>query len=275
MHREELATVRAGRSGREVVVAHQLELIRAAARQPCRLLEVGCGKGDVAAALANAGYRVTAIDPELPDDVMKVRNVRFERVGIEEFGDDEPYDAIAFTASLHHVHDLAAVLDRAAALLGPRGTAIFDEFDVNAPDEATALWFFELQELLAVASLYDPARIEGKTSQSPLVRWLAAHAARGTVDARSALSGEIGGSPHEIHGAAQMVAAIKERFAIQRVDGGPYLYRYIARGIRGPRAPWIAEAVRDAEKRRIALRLMPAVGLTIVARPKTFGEKAI
>jgi hypothetical protein len=62
-----------------------------------------------------------------------------------------------------------------------------------------------------------------------------------------------------------MVAAIRERFAGVTVTGGPYLYRYIAAGLRGPRAPWIAEAIRDAEKRRIGSGSIRAVGLQITA----------
>ncbi|HET6662170.1 MAG TPA: methyltransferase domain-containing protein [Rubrobacter sp.] len=46
---------------------------------PARVLEVGCGKGDLAYALVGAGYSVTAIDP-------RAREVPiFRRVGIEEF----------------------------------------------------------------------------------------------------------------------------------------------------------------------------------------------
>ena len=73
---------------------------------------------------------------------------------------------------------------------------------------------------------------------------------------------------HQLHGGASMIAAIKPRFTDVVVDGGPYLYRYTAAGLRGPRASWIAEAIYDAEKRRIGLKLMPAVGLTIVAKAR-------
>jgi 2-polyprenyl-3-methyl-5-hydroxy-6-metoxy-1,4-benzoquinol methylase len=266
MHREELATVRAGRSGKEVVAAHQLDVIRAALPAPCRVLEVGCGRGEVAVALAGAGHRVTAIDPALPDDVMSARNVRFEQVALEDFADAEPYDAIAFTASLHHVEHLGPALDRAAALLVPHGVLVVDDFDLHAPDEAAALWFFELQEILAVAGLYDPARIDGKATQSPVARWLAAHTGHAARD-RSVVSGVIDHG-HHLQTKSAMLAAIHQRFAVVVVNGGPYLYRYIAAGLRGPRASWVAEAIRDAEKRRIDMGIIPAVGLQITARRK-------
>jgi 2-polyprenyl-3-methyl-5-hydroxy-6-metoxy-1,4-benzoquinol methylase len=266
MHREELATARAGRSGREVVVGHQVDLIRTALARPGRVLEVGCGRGDVAVALGSAGYKVTAIDPALPEDVAPARNVRFERIAIEELTDPERYDAVAFTASLHHVEELGPALDRAAALLIPGGVLVVDDFDLRAPDDPTALWFFEIQELLAVAGLYDPARIDGKPSQPPIARWLAAHTHHATAGT-NAVSGTID-RDRQLHDGASMIAAVRARFTDVVVAGGPYLYRYAAGGLRGPRAPWIAEAIHDAEKRRIRMKLMPAVGLTIVAKAR-------
>ena len=73
---------------------------------------------------------------------------------------------------------------------------------------------------------------------------------------------------HQLHDGAAMTAAIRDRFTDVVVTGGAYLYRYLAGGLRGPRASWIAEAVRDAENRRIASGLMPAVGLQITARAR-------
>lgn len=263
MHREELATARAGRSGREIVVAHQADVIGAALPPGCRVLEVGCGRGDVAAALAGAGHQVTAIDPALPADVMAVRNVRFERVAIEDFTDPVKYDAVAFTASLHHIAALGPALDRAAALLATGGVLAIDEFDLQAADDVTAQWYFELQELFAVAGLYDPARIEGKSTQGPAARWIASHTGR-SARTSSHASGVID-KDHHLHGGDAMVTAIRERFDTVVVTGGPYLYRYIAAGLRGPRAAWIGEAMRDAEKRRIDAGMIRAVGLQITA----------
>src|SRR3954447_4743824 len=80
-----------------------------------RLLEVGCGSGRLALALARGGYDVTAIDPRAPE------GERFRRVSLEEFEPDGTFGAVVARRSLHHIADLGGALDRIAALLEPGG----------------------------------------------------------------------------------------------------------------------------------------------------------
>src|SRR5688500_5994698 len=126
MHREELVTARRGRTGLDVVVSHQIDLVSGAVPKGSRVLEVGCGRGELAGALGALGYEVTAIDPELPPDMPAVRGVRYEKVALETLRDAGPFDAVAFTTSLHHVADLGRALDAASALLAPRGVLVID-----------------------------------------------------------------------------------------------------------------------------------------------------
>src|SRR5687768_9945052 len=70
---------------------------------PRRVLEVGCGRGELALALDAAGYEVVAVDPDAPEGPI------FRRTTIEELDEPGPFDAIVAAFSLHHVHDLDAV----------------------------------------------------------------------------------------------------------------------------------------------------------------------
>jgi SAM-dependent methyltransferase len=104
---------------------------------PARVLEVGCGRGDLARAIAALGYKVVAIDPEAPEGAI------FRSVSLEDFDDPGPFDAVVASRSLHHVPDLGGALDKVAALLRPRGVLVLNEHAWDRMDEATARWFLD------------------------------------------------------------------------------------------------------------------------------------
>jgi SAM-dependent methyltransferase len=106
---------------------------------PARVLEVGCGKGEVALALAGRGYDVVAIDPEAPDGSI------FQRTTIEAFADPGLFEAVVASLSLHHVHDLAAALDKLVRLLG--GPLILNEFAWDRREPMTPEWEAEHEGL--------------------------------------------------------------------------------------------------------------------------------
>lgn len=103
-------------------------------RTPSRILEVGCGTGELARALAGRGHDVTAIDPQAPEGPI------FRKVTLEEFAESEPFDAVVASTSLHHIHDLAAALDKIRSLLRPGGVLILNEFGWDRMDDKTAAW---------------------------------------------------------------------------------------------------------------------------------------
>jgi 2-polyprenyl-3-methyl-5-hydroxy-6-metoxy-1,4-benzoquinol methylase len=112
---------------------------------PARVLEVGCGKGALARALARAGHAVTAIDPEAPEGPL------FRRLTLEEFSDPGPFDAVVASRSLHHVESLAAALDRIAALLAPGGVLVVNDFAKERLAGPTAEWYLDRRRALAAA----------------------------------------------------------------------------------------------------------------------------
>jgi SAM-dependent methyltransferase len=104
---------------------------------PGRVLEIGCGPlGGFVPILGSAGYQAVGVDPEAPPGP-SYRRVEFERYQVPG-----RLDAIVACTSLHHVGDLATVLDLMAAALVPGGTVVIVEWARERFDEATARWCF-------------------------------------------------------------------------------------------------------------------------------------
>ena len=104
---------------------------------PGRLLEIGCGDGQLALALDADGYDVTAIDPRAPDGPI------FRRLTLEEFDDEPAFDAVVASLSLHHVENLGVAFDKVASFLRPGGTLVLQEFARERLSGATARWYHE------------------------------------------------------------------------------------------------------------------------------------
>jgi SAM-dependent methyltransferase len=166
---------------------------------PARLLEVGCGKGELTLALAEAGYDVTGIDPDAP------AGPPFRRLLLEDLGpDDGPFDAVVASRSLHHVADLDVALDRIVELLVTRGVLVLDEFAWDRLDLATADWFYGQQRALAAAGRLDEAP---RSLDACCADWHAEHVG--------------------LHGYAAMRSALDARFEERVFAWKPYLYRLL------------------------------------------------
>jgi SAM-dependent methyltransferase len=190
-----------------------------------RVLEVGCGKGQLARALARAGHCVTAIDPRAPEGPI------FRSVGIEEFSDAELFDHIVASLSLHHVKDLGRALDKVVDSLRPGGTLVVVEFAWERIDEATAEWAL--------------GRLPTTPPSGEHSSWLE-RCCRGR-----AYGGKGGGHDHEdhtgahfagwaeqgLHDSGRMRAELEKRFVEHHFEWVPYLY------------PELDEATSEADER--------------------------
>lgn len=92
-------------------------------RPPGRLLDVGCGVGDLASTFRRHGWSVSGIDPsESACEHAAARGIEMHRGTLADAPwAPETFDAIVFNHSLEHIPRPAAALERAARLLKPGG----------------------------------------------------------------------------------------------------------------------------------------------------------
>jgi SAM-dependent methyltransferase len=148
---------------------------------PARVLDAGCGDGTLAEGLRAKGYTVTAIDidPSLASPSVQVADIcTYE---------DQPFDAVIFSLSLHHVHDLARAVKQSRHLLAPAGLVIVDEFAWERADDTVADVFYG-----------EPGSLR---------RWREHH--------------------RELHAGHTMIEAISAHFRVRSLRNAPYLHRYL------------------------------------------------
>jgi len=176
----------------EVVCSHIPE-------PPARVLEVGCGEGDLALALAKRGFDVTAIDPEAPDGPI------FRQVRLEDLSEERGFDAVVASLSLHHIDDLGHALEFIASLLPPRGPLVLDEWAIERLAGPTARWWYEQRRALASVGRAESA------VPDDFEAWQ-----RQSADDRA-----------HLHPAATMLAALDRNFAERYVEWHAYLYSWL------------------------------------------------
>ncbi len=165
---------------------------------PARVLEIGCGRGELALALAERGFEVTAIDPNAPEGPI------FRRITLEQLSDERGFDAVVASLSLHHIHDLDWALDAIASLLPAGGPLVLEEWATERFAGATARWYYEQRRALASVG-----RVDSEVSDD-FEAW-----ARQGTDHRA-----------DLHPSPTMLAALESRFAERLFERRPYLYSW-------------------------------------------------
>lgn len=101
-------------------------------RRGARVLELGCGSGDVTAALVARSAAVHAVDRSpamLRDAAIKAPQASFEQADLRTYVPRHAYDVVLLAFVLHElpVADVQKVIERAAAALTPGGcVAVLD-----------------------------------------------------------------------------------------------------------------------------------------------------
>jgi SAM-dependent methyltransferase len=195
--------------------------------QGCRrILEVGCGTGELAARFSKDGYSVVAIDPDR-DSIAVAR-----RLGVDAHIATWPdftsgqFDAVLFTRSLHHIHPLDESVRRAADSLARGGFIIVEDFAYESTDEKTLRWFASAVHLLeATGSLTVSDEFLDKvlSKTATLKAWRENH-------------------ENELHTAVEIVAQLEKTLDRVTTERAAYYFRYIA------------NAITAEEKRDVILR---------------------
>ncbi len=210
-------------SARVPVTSDLLAFARAALPEPpCRVLEVGAGRGELAAALRAAGYAVTAIDPaaEPGSGVEPVALVDARGA----------FDAALAVVSLHHVDPLEASCAHLATLVLPGGPLVIDELDiVRYDDRAIDWWAAQRGALRAVTGAADSNDEHGEDPHH-ILEHMRAH----------------------IHPLDTVTAALEPFFALGPPVRGPYLHRWELRpSLREAEVDLIAEGLLPATGARL------------------------
>jgi SAM-dependent methyltransferase len=230
-----------------VAVPHTLaRLARLLPPAPARILEAGCGRGALAAALIESGYQVTGVDRDA-DQVAAARERGVPVIEADVRDLSGEYDVVLFTRSLHHAENLDEILAH-AALLAPGGQLVLEEFAWERVDPAAADFLHDDRSLLVAAGLLDAEEPEG----DPLDAWVSTH--------------------DFLHQGQDMLAALGRHGTGLTTADTSMLWRLVdGRGgtwtAPAARAADILTSLRLAEERRIAAGTLPAIGFLATIRP--------
>jgi SAM-dependent methyltransferase len=178
-----------------------------------KVLEIGCGEGQIACELLQRGYHVTGLDSDSEAIARaQARGVRAIVASWPTFESSVSFDAIAFTRSLHHINPLRQTIVRARELLNPNGFLLIEDFALDEVNDATVAWFVKILRSTQGKALINPV-----PDQLATVLLSATDIMQTWRDNRAP----------ELHSFAAMNEAIAARFVVLETQSAPYFYRYL------------------------------------------------
>ena len=231
-----------------VATAYTYDFVRAALPHEAKLiLEVGCGRGELAARLQADGLSVVAIDSD-EEAVASARAIGVDaRMAVWPGLGVGRFDAVLFTRSLHHVADLQGGVAAAFGCLEPHGRVIVEDFDFAFGDEPSFAWFGGLARVLAASGVpldgSDFGSALTSEDKSPLQLWHETH-------------------HHDLHSAAAILAALEGPGGWASVEGAAYFFRYLGGATGGDER--LEQALRAHELDLIAQGAIAPLGRRFV-----------
>lgn len=215
-----------------------------------RLLEIGCGSGELAATLLQDGFSIIAIDCDAESIDAAQQSGVDARTAVWPDFDQGRFDAVLFTRSLHHIHPLNEAVQRADDSLVTGGRSIVDDFAYESADENSLEWFGHVIDRLdrvGVLIAGDDFLRGLRSKAATLKAWRENHQSH-------------------LHTAAAMLAEIRRVFGEVRCEKAPYYFRYLSRAI-VPIADRqkILRDLAEEEAVLIARGMVPALGRRFVA----------
>jgi SAM-dependent methyltransferase len=218
---------------------------------PCeRILEVGCGTGELAAHLKHHGFRITAIDTD-EESIQAARLLGVDARAAEwpNFTDG-PFDVVLFTRSLHHIHPLRDAVKSAAECLRADGRIIVEDFAYESTDEQTLRWFASTVRIVAASGLLiepDDLVDEILRKRASLAAWRVNHG-------------------HDLNSAAQIAATLNTMFGSVIVENTAYYFRYLLKALgHSDRRDALGEALAEQETELISHGAISPLGRRFVA----------
>jgi SAM-dependent methyltransferase len=180
-----------------------------------RILEVGCGTGELAAGMFKDARDIVAIDSD-PESVAAARSLGVDaHIATWPDFDAGHFDAVLFIRSLHHIHPLDESIRRAAQCLAYGGRVIVEDFAYESVDAKTLHWFTSALHLLDATGSLEPNNefLERVLSKTETVEaWRQNH-------------------ENELHTAAEIDAQLEKVFGRVIRENAPYYFRYAANAI--------------------------------------------
>jgi SAM-dependent methyltransferase len=182
--------------------------------QPCdRILEIGCGPGELAAHLSDHGFQVTAIDCD-EESIAAARRLGVNaRVMKWPDFNDSGFDAVLFTRSLHHIRPIRDAVEAAAKCLRSGGRIIVEDFAHDSADERTLRWFASASRIVVASGLF----VERHELIDEMIR---------TSDLLAAWRKH---HDHDLNSAVEIAAELEAVFGSVTTERAAYYFRYLAK----------------------------------------------